>query len=45
MQLSIYQFHDLVGRFLVAFMPLPEKAGDFMRFFRHIHRQSILELF
>ena len=44
-KLAVYKFHELVGGFLVASTPFPEKAGDCVRIFRHIHRQSIRELF
>jgi hypothetical protein len=44
MKLSVYKLHELVGSFLVASTPFPEKASD-VGIFRHIHRQSLRELF
>jgi hypothetical protein len=45
MQLAVYKFHELVGSSLIASTPFPEKAGYCVRIFRHIHRQSLRELF
>jgi hypothetical protein len=45
MQLAVDKFHELVGSSLVASTPFHEKAGYCVRIFRHIHRQSLRELF